>query len=198
MVWSVLSRLCPRSAERDPEELNDVKGTLCSLLCTTSVLLSFSMESEDYHLKVVRPRVTNEAGQQYLCVAPYTISDGEKQIVILQTTLHRYQGEKLGHWTWLLVRSEDWKPILERVQMDPNSAAFSILALYLNRSGSELMSKLKSYKSFPLGPLLPGALYGSQADTVMLSHALLCVWQFHTLAVEIANLQANVPAFGGR
>jgi len=104
-----------------------MKESLCSLLCTISLLLSYSMGAQDYHLTVVRSRITNQAGQNFLCVAPYTISDCEKQIVILQTILHRYQAEKLGHWTWVLVRSEDWKPILERVHMDPNSPAFSIL-----------------------------------------------------------------------
>ncbi len=104
-----------------------MKEKTCSLLFTISLLLSYSMEAQDYHLKVVHPNVTNQAGQQFLCVAPYTISECEKQIVILQTTLHRYQAEKLGQWTWVLVRSEDWKPILERVHMDPNSPAFSIL-----------------------------------------------------------------------
>ena len=104
-----------------------MKETLCSFLCTISLLLGYSVAAQDYRLKVVRPRVTNQVGQQFLCVAPYTIADCEKQAVILQTTLHRFQAEKLGHWTWVLVRSEDWKPILERVHMDPNSPAFSIL-----------------------------------------------------------------------
>jgi len=83
--------------------------------------------AQDYHLKIVRTRITNQAGQQFACVAPYTTSDCEKQVVILQTALHRYRGEDLGQWTWVLVHSEDWKPILERVQMDPNSPAFTIL-----------------------------------------------------------------------
>jgi hypothetical protein len=86
------------------------------------------MEAQaDYDLRVIRSRVTNDAGQQFLCVAPYTVADCEKQVVTLQTTLHRYQAEKLGKWTWVLVPSADWKPILERVHMDPNSPAFSIL-----------------------------------------------------------------------
>jgi hypothetical protein len=86
------------------------------------------MEAQaDYDLRVIRSGVTNAARQQFLCVAPYTGADCEKQVVTLQTRLHHYQAEKLGKWTWVLVPSADWKPILERVHMDPNSPAFSIL-----------------------------------------------------------------------
>src|SRR5215510_9772671 len=32
----------------------------------------------------------------------------------------------LGEWTWILVRSDDWSPILRRVGRDPDSPAFTI------------------------------------------------------------------------
>jgi len=102
--------------------------TLRFFLCSVFLFLTYVMEAQaDYDLRVIRSRVTNAARQQFLCVAPYTVADCEKQVVRLQTTLHRYQAEKLGKWAWVLVPSEDWKPILERVHMDPNSPAFSIL-----------------------------------------------------------------------
>jgi hypothetical protein len=105
-----------------------MKGTFCFFLCGVSVFLTYSVVAQaDYHLNIIRSRVTNDARQTFLCAVPYTVADCEKQVVMLQTTLHRYQAEKLGQWTWVLVRSEDWKPILERVHMDPNSPAFSIL-----------------------------------------------------------------------
>lgn len=105
-----------------------MKRTLCSFLGAICLLLNWMQgQDQDYHVKIVRPRITNQAGQQFLCVAPYAMPDCEKQVVILQTTLHRYQAEKLGLWTWVLVHSEDWKPILERAHRDPDSPAFSIL-----------------------------------------------------------------------
>jgi hypothetical protein len=103
-----------------------VQKCLCSLLFSVPLLLN-CMEAQDYHLKIIRTRITNQAGQQFACLVPYTISDCENQIVILQTALHHYRAESLGEWTWVLVHSEDWKPILERVHMDPNSPAFTIL-----------------------------------------------------------------------
>ncbi len=33
----------------------------------------------------------------------------------------------LGDWTWILVRSQDWTPILRPVGRDPDSPAFTIL-----------------------------------------------------------------------
>jgi hypothetical protein len=103
-----------------------MKKSLSSLLYTISLLLN-CVEAQDCHLKIIRTRITNQAGQQFVCVEPYAISKCENQVVILQTTLHRYRAENLGPWTWVLVHSEDWKPILERVHMDPNSPAFTIL-----------------------------------------------------------------------
>ncbi len=103
-----------------------MKKTICSLLCAICFLLN-SLEAQDYHLRILRSTITNQAGQQFACAVPYSVPDCEKQILILQTKLHRYQAEDLGQWTWVLVHSEDWKPILERAQMDPNSPAFTIL-----------------------------------------------------------------------
>ena len=47
----------------------------------------------------------------------------------------------------------------------------------------------------PFASLLPNSLDGSKAYVIALCHALLCIRQFHTLSVEVANLQANFHAF---
>lgn len=103
-----------------------MKHSACALLYAVSLLVN-CMEAQDYHLRIIRTRITNQARQQFACAAPYTTPECEKQVVILQATLHRYRAEDLGQWTWVVVHSEDWKPILQRVQMDPNSPAFTIL-----------------------------------------------------------------------
>ncbi len=92
-----------------------------------ALLLSSVRAQSDYHLQIVKPTVGKFFGQRFLCAKPYSIAECDKQVVILQAALRRYPTEGLGQWTWVLVRSEDWKPILTRVQMDPNSPAFSIL-----------------------------------------------------------------------
>jgi hypothetical protein len=45
----------------------------------------------------------------------------------LLEVLARFDTASLGDWTWVLVKSEDWKPILRRVSRDPDSPAFTIL-----------------------------------------------------------------------
>ena len=41
--------------------------------------------------------------------------------------LARYPVEALGEWTWVLVRTEDWKQLLSERRFDPNHPAFSYL-----------------------------------------------------------------------
>jgi len=43
--------------------------------------------------------------------------------------LGSYPIEALGHWTWVLVRSQDWKPISRRLRLNPDSPAFTALEL---------------------------------------------------------------------
>jgi len=64
-----------------------------------------------------------------VCASPYTISECEKQLAKLRSALRRYRVEKLGQWTWILIRSEDWKQFLQQLHLDPNSPAFSHLEM---------------------------------------------------------------------
>jgi hypothetical protein len=98
-----------------------------ALFLFPALFLSSVRAQSDYHLHIVKPTVGGFFGQRFLCAKPYSIPECDKQVVILQAALRRYPIEGLGQWTWILVRSEDWKPILTRVQMGPNSPAFSIL-----------------------------------------------------------------------
>jgi hypothetical protein len=46
---------------------------------------------------------------------------------ILRKVLAKYPTAALGEWTWVLVRSEDWKTILLSRELDPNSPTISFL-----------------------------------------------------------------------
>jgi len=65
--------------------------------------------------------------QQFQCTVTYTPIEWQKQIAMLPTVLARYRAEELGAWTWVLVPSAEWKAILLRVHLDPDSPAFSLL-----------------------------------------------------------------------
>jgi hypothetical protein len=66
--------------------------------------------------------------QRFVCNTGYTVEKCKKEIAVLRANLAKYPTAQLGDWTWILVRSEDWKPILLRRGLDPDSPAFTFYA----------------------------------------------------------------------
>jgi hypothetical protein len=64
---------------------------------------------------------------QFFCNTGYSVETCRAHLGRLQEVLARFDLRKLGDWSWILVRSEDWKPILLSVRRDPDSPAFTIL-----------------------------------------------------------------------
>jgi hypothetical protein len=64
----------------------------------------------------------------FYCNTGYTIRTCTEQLKRLQELLASIDLTPLGGWTWILVRSDDWQPILRRVGCDPDSPAFTLLA----------------------------------------------------------------------
>src|SRR5262249_33305827 len=79
------------------------------------------------HLNALRARLSTQAGQEFFCVGPYSVPECETQTAFLQAVLRKYDAERLGKWSWVLVRSEDWKQIVSQLHLDPASPAFSHL-----------------------------------------------------------------------
>jgi hypothetical protein len=99
-------------------------------LCLFVLLFRMSVRAQsEYHLRVVRPKVVSSVGQDFLCAGPYSISECKQQITILQRCLRRYAAERLGRWTWVVIRSDDWQSTLNRLHLDPSSPAFSQLEM---------------------------------------------------------------------
>ncbi len=115
---------------------------------------------------------SNLSNQEFHCHTGYGLSDCEKDIAQLKTVLARYPAGELGHWTWILVRSEDWKPIVRRLRLK-ESPAFSALEqreTFLEEAlfGHEVLrsAELVEEWQLPLNQLL------SLAVTHELGHAL--------------------------
>ena len=70
-------------------------------------------------------RATALSGQEFHCHTGYPLAQCKKDILQLKSVLTRYPIEALGHWTWVLVRSEDWKPISRMLRLSPDSPAFT-------------------------------------------------------------------------
>lgn len=65
--------------------------------------------------------------QEFHCHTGYPLAECQKDILHLKSILTRYPIEALGHWTWVLVRSQDWKPISRTLRLNPDSPAFTVL-----------------------------------------------------------------------
>jgi len=63
--------------------------------------------------------------QQFVCNAGYAQKQCSEEMVVLRKALATYPVAQLGNWTWILVRSEDWKAILLPRGLDPDSPAFT-------------------------------------------------------------------------
>ena len=67
------------------------------------------------------------APQRFVCNTGYSIEQCHVQMAVLRSLLSRYGGALVGEWTWILVKSDDWKAILLQHRMDPDSPAFTVL-----------------------------------------------------------------------
>ena len=65
------------------------------------------------------------AAQQFVCNTGYKQKECNEETVVLRKALANYPVAQLGNWTWILVRSEDWKAIKLLRGLDPDSPAFT-------------------------------------------------------------------------
>ena len=80
--------------------------------------------------KIAQPEIataTTLSGQEFHCHTGYPLSQCQQDILQLKRLLTRYPIEALGHWTWVLVRSQDWKHISRTLRLNPDSPAFTAL-----------------------------------------------------------------------
>ena len=63
--------------------------------------------------------------QHFVCNRGYTQKLCNEQVLVLRKALANYPLTQLGDWTWILVRSGDWKAILLPRGLDPHSPAFT-------------------------------------------------------------------------
>jgi len=65
--------------------------------------------------------------QHFVCNTGYSLSKCQADMAVLRKTLAKYPTAELGEWTWVLVRSADWKYIVMPRGIDPDSPAFTYL-----------------------------------------------------------------------
>lgn len=67
------------------------------------------------------------SSQEFHCHTGYPLAECQKDILHLRDILTRYPIEELGHWTWVLVPSQNWKGISRTLRLNPESPAFTAL-----------------------------------------------------------------------
>ena len=65
---------------------------------------------------------------RFVCNTGYTLEKCRADVAVLRKTLAKYPVAQFGNWTWILVRSEDWKAIVTPRGLDPDSPAFTYYA----------------------------------------------------------------------
>jgi hypothetical protein len=93
------------------------------------VVLAFAFVANAANCQSSGPSPRSASGGQphFVCNTGYSVELCRRQMDVLRGVLGRYPSGALGEWTWVLVRSGDWKPIKRRLRLDPDSPAFSFL-----------------------------------------------------------------------
>jgi hypothetical protein len=68
-----------------------------------------------------------EVPQHFVCNTGYSVGQCHEQMTVLRLLLAKYGASRLGGWTWVLIKSDDWKAIQRQHRMDPDSPAFTVL-----------------------------------------------------------------------
>ncbi|MGD0989126.1 MAG: hypothetical protein ABR874_15035 [Candidatus Sulfotelmatobacter sp.] len=111
--------------------------------------------------------------QEFFCLTGYDPQDCGRRIAQLKALLIQYPEGAPKHWSWVIVSSEDWQPLLQRLHLDRESPAFSALgeretfledALFLPQSKrtEELVERFHT----PFGQLLPFAVSHELAHAI--------------------------------
>ena len=64
-------------------------------------------------------------GPRFVCHTDYTPKECEAAVATLRRTLAFYSASVPADWTWVLVRTEDWKRLLLDRGFDPDNPAFT-------------------------------------------------------------------------
>jgi hypothetical protein len=65
--------------------------------------------------------------QEFFCHTRYDLRQCEERIAELKALLLQYPAASPKHWSWIIVRSEDWQPLVQTLHLDRRSPAFTAL-----------------------------------------------------------------------
>ena len=65
--------------------------------------------------------------QKFICNVGYSVEECHREFAVLRPVLTRFHAEAAGDWSWILVRSSDWKALAQQLGGNPESPAFTVL-----------------------------------------------------------------------
>jgi hypothetical protein len=68
---------------------------------------------------------TDTIAQRFICTSGYNMERCIMEMAVLRKVLAKYPVAGLGEWTWVLIRSEDWKSVVLPRGISPDCPAFT-------------------------------------------------------------------------
>jgi hypothetical protein len=68
---------------------------------------------------------TDTIAQHFICTSGYNMDKCVTEMAVLRKVLAKYPVAELGEWTWVLIRSEDWKSVVLPRGISPDCPAFT-------------------------------------------------------------------------
>jgi hypothetical protein len=104
------------------------RTVLGKLTACTRFLTPFALLAVQSQFPTTARAQGQAPAQHFVCNIGYTPQKCAEDMAVLRRVLAKYPTNALGEWTWVLVRSEDWRRILLDRGFNPDtSPAFSIL-----------------------------------------------------------------------
>jgi hypothetical protein len=124
--------------------------------------------------------------QHFVCDGGYSLTRCRADMAVLRRVIARYRADQLDEWTWVLVRSADWKYIVAPRGMDTDSPAFT----YLPKKETFIEEALVETVPQRSGELI--VRWGMSTDELLelaVAHELA-----HVLCNETSEVKANRAA----
>ena len=93
----------------------------------TAAMLALTLVIASQTIARAHPNEQRLALQHFFCNTGYTLDSCLEQIATLKSVIAKFPTEALGEWTWVLVRSQDWKQLTKTLRLNPDSPAFTCL-----------------------------------------------------------------------
>lgn len=98
-----------------------VKLSACLRIAAQVLLAVFQSQT------TLKAAPAGAVAQHFICDGGYTLTRCRADMAVLRRVLAKYRAAELGEWTWVLVRSVDWKYFVMPRGIDPDSPALTYL-----------------------------------------------------------------------